>query len=106
MAKFIPLLDNFTIDDPNGDFRSGQKAEQYRLGELALYIPAGFKWKYLPYSAIDGMEESHRNISSGKCVTVTEKKPALDLKLPTGVFKLNFEKSESVAMVLSRLGKK
>lgn len=103
MAKFIPLLDNFTIDDPNVDFRGSQKVEQYRLGKLALYIPAGFKWQYIPYSAIESVEESHRNICSGKCVTVTEKKPAVDLRIPTGMMKLNFEKSESVAMVLSTL---
>lgn len=105
MAKFRPLIENFIIDDPSGDFRGAQKTEQYRLGEQALYIPAGFKWEYLPYAAIESAEESHRNVCSGKCVTVTEKKPAVDLRTPTGMMKLNFEKKESVAMVLAALRK-
>ena len=104
MAKFRPLIENCVIDDPDVDFRKAQKVEQYRVGELALYIPAGFKWDYLPYDAVDSLEESHRNISSGKCVSVTEKKPVVDLKT-TGVIKINLEKPDSVGKILDAIKK-
>lgn len=104
MAKFRPLIENCCIDDPAVDFARGQKVEQYRVGELAIYMPAGFKWDYLPFSAVDSAEESHRNISSGKCVSVTEKKPVVDLMTTTGVIKINLEKPDSVGKILDALG--
>ena len=104
MAKFRPLIENCCIDDPAGDFRNAQKVEQYRVGELALYMPAGFKWDYLPYDAVESLEESHRNISSGKCVSVTEKKPVVNLNTRAGVIKLNLEKMDSVGKILNALG--
>jgi len=105
MAKFRPLIENQCIDDPAEDFRKAQKVEQYRVGELAIYIPAGFKWDYLPFQAIEAIEESHRNISSGKCVSVTERKPMLELNTAAGTIKLNLEKSESMRKILSASGK-
>ena len=105
MAKFRPLIENCVIDDPTVDFSKAQKVEQYRVGALALYIPAGFKWDYLPFSAVDNAEESHRNISSGKCVSVTEKKPVVDLNTTTGVIKINLEKPDSVGKILDAIKK-
>ena len=104
MAKFRPLIENCFIDDPAADFRAGKKVEQYRVGELALYIPAGFKWDYLPFSAVESAEKSHRSISSGKCVSVTEKKPVVDLKTATGVIKINLEKPDSMSAILDAFG--
>jgi len=104
MAKFRPLIENCVIDDPTVDFSKAQKVEQYRVGALALYIPAGFKWDYLPYDAVESLEESHRNISSGKCVSVTEKKPVVNLNTRAGVIKLNLEKMDSVGKILNALG--
>lgn len=53
---YRPLVPEFTIEDPKGDFRSAQVIEQYHLGSKALYIPGGgFSWKYLPVDAIRGV---------------------------------------------------
>ena len=104
MAKFRPLIENCCIENPAEDFSKAQKIEQYRLGELALYIPAGFKWDYLPHDAVESLEESHRNISSGKCVSVTEKKPVVNLNTNAGVIKLNLEMPDSVGKILNLLG--
>lgn len=105
MAKFRSLIDKIQLSDPAADFRGAQKAEQYRIGREAVYIPAGFKWDYLPYAAIESAEESHRNICSGKCVTVTEVRPSVQLKTEAGSFILNFEKRESVELILKAIGK-
>lgn len=101
MSRFRPYFDNHTIEDPAADFRSARKLEQYRLGEKALYMPCGFKWDYIPLSCIESAEESHRCISSGKCVSVTEKRPSVDINTTAGQLKLNFEKTAGAAVLLS-----
>ena len=101
MPKFTSVLKGKTIEDPAADFRTAEKVEQYRLSAAALYIPSGFSWTYLPLGGVLSAEEAHRNITAGHCVTVTERKPAVDLVTETGSFTLNLEKSESVERILS-----
>ena len=49
--KMIPLLPpNGNRDltcDLKGDFKNSVRVEKFRIGEKAVYIPAGFSWKYL-----------------------------------------------------------
>ena len=46
------------------DFRESRKLEKYRLGEKALYFPAGFAWEYLPLSEITAIRPVTRVIQS------------------------------------------
>lgn len=53
---YRPVLPEFAIEDPKGDFRSAQVIEQYHLSSKALYIPGGgLSWKYLPLDRIRGV---------------------------------------------------
>ena len=101
MPKFISLIEGKSLASPAEDFRNAMKVEQYRVSPAAVYIPSGFSWEYLPLSEVRSAEGSHRNITAGHCVTVTERKPAVELATETGSFTLNLEKNESVQKILS-----
>lgn len=103
MPRFTCLLPGKEIASPAEDFRSAARVEQYRVGSAAVYLPSGFSWEYIPLSAVTRAEESHRNITAGHCVTVTERKPAVDLVTEADSFTLNLDKSESVQKILSLL---
>lgn len=105
MAKFNSLIPGAEITGAAEDFRGALKVEQYRVGKEAVYLPAGFKWEYIPTAAITAAEDSHRNITAGHCVTVTERKPAVELTTAAGGFTLKLEKQDSVGRILDALGK-
>ena len=105
MAKFISLIPGVEIDNAAEDFRGACKIEQYRVGRAAVYLPAGFKWEYIPLSAVVSADGSHRSVTAGHCVTVTERKPAIVLVTGSGSFTLNLDKSESVRKILEMIGK-
>ena len=79
------------------------KVEQYRIGKAAVYFPAGFRWEYIPLTEIQSAGVSHRNVTAGHCVTVTERKPAVELVTAGGSFTLNLEKIENTQKVLDTI---
>lgn len=103
MPKYTCLLPGRELSDLKEDFRAARRLEQYRLGKLALYLPRGLAWDYLPLAGILRAERSRRVISAGHCVTVREEKPAVDLVTEHGVFTLNLEKPASAEAVLRAL---
>lgn len=105
MPKYSCLLPGKELPELKEDFRDGLRLEQYRLGKLALYLPRGFAWDYLPLREILRAEPSHRVISAGHCVTVREEKPAVDLVTESGCYTLNLEKPGSVETLLTALGR-
>ena len=105
MAKFNSLVPGVEIENVTEDFKNALKIEQYRLGKQALYFPAGFKWEYLPLSSIESVEGTHRNVTAGHCVTVTERKPAVEFKTAAGSFQFNLEKPANMQKVLDAIGK-
>lgn len=105
MARFISLVPGVEIANPSEDHRSAEKMEQYRIGKEAVYLPAGFKWEYIPLTAVVSVDGSHRNVTAGHCVTVTERKPAVVLMTEAGTFTLNLEKSDNVQKILDALNK-
>ena len=105
MPKFSCLIPGRELADPREDFRAARKIEQYRLGALALYLPRGLSWEYIPLDALDKAERSHRVISAGHCVTVREEKPALDLWAGEKSWTLNLEKPASAQSLLDALRK-
>ncbi len=104
MFKPTALIAGAAIEDPAEDFRGAQRIEQYRLGQEALYIPAGLRWNYIPLSAVLSAGESHRTVSGGHCVTVEMKMPALELETSAGPMTLNLEKPESLRKLLAAFG--
>ncbi|MBR0208607.1 MAG: hypothetical protein IJQ43_06910 [Oscillospiraceae bacterium] len=105
MAKYTSLVPGVGIENAAEDFRSALKIEQYRVGRQAVYLPAGFRWEYIPLSAVVSADGSHRSVTAGHCVTVTERKPAVVLITDAGSFTLNLDKAESVQRILDALGK-
>ncbi len=105
MAVLKCMIEGKDLDHVNEDFRNAGRVEQYRLGNLALYLPEGLRWKYLPLSEIQNVEESFRVISGGHCVPVCEKRPEIDLKTSTGVVHVSLEKRESMDKILSVIRK-
>ena len=97
------LLEGCAIDAPAEDFRAAKRVEQYRVSAKAIYIPAGLRWTYLPLSEIRRAEESHRAVSAGKCVSVTERRPTLAVTTDTGEFKLNLERVENMQKLLDAI---
>ncbi len=105
MAKYNSLIPGVEIENIAEDFKNALKIEQYRLGKQALYFPAGLRWAYLPLSAIESVEGGHRNVTAGHCVTVTERKPAVEFKTAVGSFQFNLEKPANMQKVLDSIGK-
>ena len=44
------LIPGKEIENVKADFRSAKRVEQYRIGQLALYMPEGLRWNYIPLS--------------------------------------------------------
>ncbi len=105
MARFTSLVPGVEIENAAEDFRGAVKVEQYRVGKAAVYLPAGFRWEYLPLSAVVSADGSHRSVTAGHCVTVTERKPAGALMTGTESFTLNLDKAESVQKILYAIEK-
>ncbi len=105
MAKYNSLIPGVEVANAAEDFRAALKVEQYRIGKEAVYIPSGFSWNYVPLSAVSAAEDSHRNVTAGHCVTVTERKPAVDLVTEAGSFTLNLERPASIQKIIEAIGK-
>lgn len=94
------------LDSPKEDLRNAERVEQYRVSQEAVYIPEGLRWNYIPFCEITDTEYSHRNITAGKCVAVTEQRPVLILKTVKESFSLPFEKQSSMEKVLAAMQRK
>lgn len=105
MARFTSLLEGKEIRTPEEDFRKAKKVEQYRIGERAVYLPAGLRWNYLPLAEIREAEEAHRAVTAGKCVAVTERRPTLWLKTEGGTVTLDLERPASLPLLLEAIRK-
>ena len=103
MPKLNSLVKGIEIPSADADFKASVKVEQYRIGREALYMPEGFRWNYIPFTAIRQVNESFRVISAGHCVPVREKRPELDLETDVGTIHLQLEKQESMEKVRAAL---
>ena len=99
MARFSSLIPDREIENAADDFRTALKVEQYRIGKAAVYLPAGLRWKYIPLAEIQNAGDSYRSVTAGHCVTVTERKPAVEIITAVGSFTLNLEKIENVQKI-------
>ena len=94
------MIEGKKIRDVHSDFKSAVRVEQYRLSQNALYLPEGLRWKYIPLSEIQNVEESFRVISAGHCVPVREKRPEIDISFSGQTLHLQLEKQESMQKIL------
>ena len=100
MFKPVSMVEGKSIASPEEDFRRARRVEQYRISDRALYIPNGLRWSYIPLDEIREAEPSHRVVSAGKCVAVTEKRPTLSVKTQAGSFRFPLERQESLTLLL------
>ena len=100
MAEPKCLIPGAELENAAEDLKKAARVEQYRVSARALYIPAGFRWNYVPFNAVQKAEEWHFNVTAGKCVAVTEKRPSLRLETTAGDFTFPLEKPESLQKLL------
>ena len=103
MAEPKSLIPGASLANASEDLKKAARVEQYRVSAEALYIPAGFRWNYIPFSAVQTAEEWHFNVTAGKCVAVTEKRPSLRLETTAGEFTFPMEKPESLQKLLGAI---
>lgn len=103
MAEPKSLIPGVSLDGAKEDLKAAARVEQYRVSARALYVPAGFRWNYVPFSAVQKAEEWHYNVTAGKCVAVTEKRPSLRLETTGGDFTFPLEKTESLQKLLDAI---
>ena len=105
MAEPKSLIPGAGVENASEDLKSAARVEQYRVSGKALYIPAGFRWNYVPFSAVKKAEEWHFNVTAGKCVAVTERRPSLRLETTDGDFTFPLEKPDSVQTILGMINR-
>ncbi len=103
MAVPTCLIPGAGLPDPAADFRSAKRIEQYRLSTQALYIPAGLRWNYIPFSAVISAEDSHRTISAGHCVTVEVKRAEIDLTTSAGITSIALDREADMKTILNAI---
>ena len=88
------------------DFRKSRRIEKYRIGEAAVYIPAGFAWKYLLLKDIQKVIRGRWFIQSDNGVApFAMEAPAIRLRFPDGEEILQLEKKKNAESVLALLEK-
>ena len=86
------------------DFRNSIRVEKFRIGEKAVYIPAGFSWKYLLKEDILSVRECKWLIRSENGVAPwAMEAPALRLAHPGGETILELEKEKSAQKALAKI---
>lgn len=106
--KLKPLLAGSGAEnDPSlrEDYKKSVRVEKFRIGEKAVYIPAGFSWKYLLKKDIDKITKAKWVIQSDNCCAPwSTEAPALRLWHRDGEEILELEKEKSAEKALNLLG--
>jgi hypothetical protein len=108
--KMIPLLPpNGNRDltcDLKGDFKNSVRVEKFRIGEKAVYIPAGFSWKYLLKEDILSVRKCKWLIRSENGVAPWAiEAPALRLAHAGGETILELEKEKNAQKALALINR-
>lgn len=87
------------------DFKKSVRVEKFRIGEKAVYVPAGFFWKYLLKKDIDKVIKGKWLIQSENGVAPwAQEAPAIRLRHRSGEEILELEKEKSAQKALELLG--
>ena len=107
--KLNPLIaDGGAQNDPSlkEDFKKSVRIEKFRIGEKAVYIPAGFSWKYLLKKDIETIIKGKWLIQSENGVAPwAQEAPAIRLRHRDGEEILELEKEKSAVRALELLGR-
>ena len=64
----LKSITDFTLENAKEDYRASKRAEQFRVGEKAIYFPAFPGTQYLPYAALTAVKSKNTAISvAGTC---------------------------------------
>ena len=87
------------------DFKKSVRVEKFRIGEKAVYVPAGFSWKYLLKKDIDKVIKGKWLIQSENGIAPwAQEAPAIRLRHRSGEEILELEKEKSAQKALELLG--
>lgn len=100
------LIPGKEIPHVREDFRTAQRVEQYRVGNVALYMPEGLRWNYVPFNEIQNAEESFRVLPGGHCNPIRAKKPTLEITTSAGLHSIPLDRPGSAGKILCRIRKK
>lgn len=88
------------------DFKKSLRVEKFRIGEKAVYIPAGFSWRYLLTEDIQSVIQGKWLIQSDNGVApFAMEAPALRLRYPGGEVILELEKEKNAEKALALIGR-
>ena len=99
----LKSITNLTLENAKEDYRASKRAEQFRVGEKAIYFPAFPGTQYLPYESLSAVRSKNTAISvAGTC---GKQIPMVCLRLSyEDVYKdFMFEKTKSVDIVLEAI---
>ena len=64
----LKSITNLTLENAKEDYRASKRAEQFRVGEKAIYFPAFPGTQYLPFKALTGVKSKNTAVSiAGTC---------------------------------------
>ena len=87
------------------DFKKSLRVEKFRIGKKAVYIPAGFFWKYLLKEDISSIVKGRWFIQSENGVApFAMEAPAIRLRHPGGEEVLDLEKEKNALKALELIG--
>ncbi len=99
-----PLYAGKEIENVLEDFKSARKVDKYRVSDLAIYIPAGFGWKYLRFADVTEAHPAKQNAGAPHtCIAVNYVLPAIALMAEGEKTYLELDKKESQEWLLKRL---
>ncbi len=99
----LKSITNLTLENAKEDYRASKRAEQFRVGEKAIYFPAFPGTQYLPFESLSAVRSKNTAISvAGTC---GKQIPMVCLRLSyEDVYKdFMFEKTKSVDLVLEAI---
>ena len=99
----LKSITNLTLENAKEDYRASKRAEQFRVGEKAIYFPAFPGTQYLPFESLSAVRSKNTAISvAGTC---GKQIPMVCLRLSyEDVYKdFMFEKTKSVELVLEAI---
>ena len=64
----LKSITNLSLEDAKEDYRASKRAEQFRVGEKAIYFPAFPGTQYLPFESLSKVKSKNTAVSvAGTC---------------------------------------
>ena len=86
----LKSITNLSLEDAKEDYRASRRAEQFRVGEKAIYFPAFPGTQYLPFESLSKVKSKNTAVSvAGTC----------GKQIPMVCLRLHFEDSSKDFML-------